>query len=111
LAAPVDDSKGVLYVRPHDVEVQAAGASDHEYALKARVLHIFSAGNYGRVALERLGTHEQFEAEVSRERLRQLDLTHGDLVDVVFRHVRLFDNGRYTEGEVRHGRLVPYDIA
>jgi sulfate transport system ATP-binding protein len=111
LGAPSDDSKGVLYVRPHDVEIEAAGASEHEYALQARVLHVFSAGNYGRVALERLGTHEQFEAEVSRERLRQLRITPGDLVTVVFRHVRLFDRGRYTEGEVRHGRLVPYDIA
>ena len=52
-----------------------------------------------------------FEAEVSRERLRQLRLQPGDSVDVVFRHVRLFDNGRYTEGDIRHGRLVPYDIA
>ena len=111
LAAPADDSKGVLYVRPHDVEIEAAGASEHEYALQARVLHVFSAGNYGRVALERLGTHEHFEAEVSRERLRQLRLQPGDLVAVAFRHVRLFDKGRYTEGEVRHGHLVPYDIA
>jgi sulfate transport system ATP-binding protein len=111
LAAPADDSKGVLYVRPHDVEIEAPGAGEHDYALQARVLHVFSAGNYGRVALERLGTYEQFEAEVSRERLRQLNLQPGSLVSVVFRHVRLFDHGRYTEGDVRHGRLVPNDIA
>jgi sulfate transport system ATP-binding protein len=106
LATPADESKGVLYVRPHDVEIEELGASEHEYALKARVLHVFSAGNYGRVALERVGTHEQFEAEVSRERLRQLHLQPGSLVSVVFRHVRLFDQGRYTEGEVRSGELI-----
>ena len=111
LAAPQDDSKGVLYVRPHDVEIESAGASEHEYALQARVLHIFSAGNTGRVSLERVGTHEPFEVEVSRERLRQLQLQPGALVSVVFRHVRLFENGRYTEGDVRGGRFVPADIA
>ena len=111
LALPSDDSKGVLYVRPHDVEIEAAGASEHEYALQARVLHIFSAGNTGRVSLERIGTHEPFEAEVSRQTLRQLNLQAGDTVSVVFRHVRLFENGRYKEGDVRHGRFVASDIA
>ena len=111
LALPSDDSKGVLYVRPHDVEIEAPGASEHEYALQARVLHIFSAGNYGRVSLERIGTHEPFEAEVSRKTLRQLKLQPGDSVSVVFRHVRLFENGLYKEGDVRHGRFVPEDIA
>ena len=111
IGAPQDESKGVLYVRPHDVEIESAGASEHEYALQARVLHIFSAGNTGRVSLERVGTHEPFEVEVSRERLRQLQLQPGALVSVVFRHVRLFENGRYTEGDVRRGRFVPADIA
>ena len=111
LAAPEDENKGVLYVRPHDVEIEAAGASEHEYAMQARVLHIFSAGNTGRVSLERLGTHEPFEVEVSRERLRQLQLQPGARVSVVFRHVRLFEDGRYREGDVRQGRLVPQDIA
>lgn len=111
LAAPQDDSKGVLYVRPHDVEIESAGAGEHEYALQARVLHIFSAGNTGRVSLECVGTHEPFEVEVSRERLRQLQLQPGALVSVVFRHVRLFENGHYTEGDVRGGRFVPADIA
>jgi sulfate transport system ATP-binding protein len=111
LAAPSDESKGVLYVRPHDVEIEAAGASEHEYALQAKVLHVFSAGNYARVSLERVGTHESFEAEVTRQNLRRLRLQPGDLVSVVFRHVRLFEDGRYKEGDVRGGRFVPQDIA
>ena len=111
LALPSNDSKGVLYVRPHDVEIEAAGASEHEYALQAKVLHVFSAGNTGRVSLERVGTHETFEAEVTRENLRRLRLQPGDTVSVVFRHVRLFEDGRYKEGDVRHGRFVPSDIA
>ncbi|MFM8809808.1 MAG: TOBE-like domain-containing protein, partial [Chthoniobacterales bacterium] len=91
--------------------IEAAGASEHEYAVQAKILHIFSAGNYARVSLERVGTHEPFEAEVTRENLRRLRLHSGDLVSVVFRHVRLFEDGRYREGDVRGGRFVPMDIA
>jgi sulfate transport system ATP-binding protein len=105
-ASPAPDAD-VLYVRPHDVEIEPEGQSTHQYAISARVVHIFSAGNYGRVALERVGTHEQFEAEISRARLRELGLKPGDSVSVVFRHVRLFENNRYKESDVRDGRLVP----
>lgn len=53
---------------------------------------------------------------LSRSRSRAKDCAScnckpGALVSVVFRHVRLFENGRYTEGDVRHGRVVPADIA
>jgi hypothetical protein len=59
------------------------------------------------VALERQGTHEQFEAEISRARLRELGLKPGDNVSAVFQHIRLFENNRYKESDVRDGRLVP----
>lgn len=98
--------KEVLYVRPHDVEIEPEGDASHAYALKARVQHIFSAGNYGRVTLERLGTREPFEAEVPRERLRELNLQPGEFVSVVFRHVRLFPKGRFLEADIRDGELV-----
>ncbi len=99
--------KDVLYVRPHDVELEPGDSHTHAYAIKATVLHIFSAGNYGRVTLERIGTHEPFEAEVSRERLRELNLSPGQTVSVIFRHVRLFPKGRFVEADVsEEGRLV-----
>ncbi|MCC5833409.1 MAG: TOBE-like domain-containing protein [Opitutales bacterium] len=98
--------RDVLYVRPHDVELEPEGSSTHEYALKAKVQHIFSAGNYGRVTLERLGTHEPFEAEVPRERLRELNLEPGTIVSVIFRHVRLFPKGEFVEADIRDGELV-----
>lgn len=99
-------AKDVLYVRPHDVELEPEDSRTHNYALKAKVQHIFSAGNYGRVTLERLGTHEPFEAEVPRERLRELDLTPGKIVSVVFRHVRLFPKGEFQEADILNGNLV-----
>ena len=101
-----DREKDVLYVRPHDVEFEAEDHETHAYALKAKVQHVFSAGNYGRVALERVGTREPFEAEVSRERLRELDLVPGRVVSVIFRHVRLFPKGEFLEADIRDGSLV-----
>lgn len=91
----------VLYVRPHDVDIELEGRSSHEHALKAKIQHIFSAGNYGRVALERLPNHEPFEAEISRQKLSELDLRPGMTVAVVFRHVRLFaKDGSYQEEDI-----------
>ncbi len=94
-----------LYVRPHDVDILRDEVADTPYAIKARVQHIFSAGNFGRVALERLGVNEPFEAEVSRERLRELNIHPGDEVSVVFRHVRLFPKGKLTEADIEDGVL------
>ncbi|MFU8847598.1 MAG: sulfate/molybdate ABC transporter ATP-binding protein [Opitutales bacterium] len=101
-----DKVKDVLYVRPHDVELEPEDSTTHKYAIKAKVQHIFSAGNYGRVTLERLGSHEGFEAEVPRERLRELDLHPGKIVSVVFRHIRLFPKGEFFEADIKDGKLV-----
>lgn len=99
------DSKAkrdVLYVRPHDVEIRPGNVAENtDYSIQAKVQHVFSAGNYARVALERLGTHEPFEAELARNELRELDLSVGQNVSVVFRHVRLFGaSGRFEVREV-----------
>jgi len=98
LARLKGSERDVLYVRPHDVEIQRGYAGQH--ALPARVLHVFSAGNYGRVTLARTDTGEAIEAEVPRQRLRELALCHGDEVNVVFRHVRLFPKGHFHEEDV-----------
>jgi sulfate transport system ATP-binding protein len=65
------------------------------------VQHIFSAGNYARIALVRIDTDEHFEAEAPRDRLRELNLKPGDEVAVVFRHVRLFPKGEFFETDVK----------
>ncbi len=90
----------VYYVRPHDVDIRKEDVSSHQYVIRAKVQHVFSAGNFGRVALERIGNREPFEAEISRERLRELEIEPGDEVSVVFRHVRLFPKGKLTEADV-----------
>ena len=91
-------TQDMLYVRPHDVDIRRDYAGEH--ALRAVVLHVFSAGNYGRVALRRLDTGESFEAEVARDRLRELNLVHGEKVQVVFNHIRLFPKREFVEIDV-----------
>ena len=77
------------------------------HALRAaRVLHVFSAGSYGRVSLVRLDTGESFEAEIARDRLHDLDLQQGEEISVVFRHVRLFPRGQLYAADVSDGRLT-----
>ncbi|HEX2099021.1 MAG TPA: TOBE-like domain-containing protein, partial [Candidatus Synoicihabitans sp.] len=100
--------RDVLYVRPHDVDIQRDYAGEH--ALNARVLHVFSAGNYGRVTLLREDTGETFEAEISRERLRQLQLHDGERVAVVFNHVRLFPKGAFFETDVKEETPTSADL-
>lgn len=107
LKAEGGKNSDVLYVRPHDVDIEnPQRESDHEYAIKAKVQHVFSAGNSARITLERAGTHEPFEAEISREKLREIGIQPGDHVSVVFRHVRLFAEGKFFETDIKDGRLV-----
>lgn len=101
--------KDVLYVRPHDVDIENIAEAGRTYTLKARVQHVFSAGNYGRISLERLSNGEPFEAEISRERLRQLGIKPGDVVSVVFRHIRLFPKGEFYETDVKKGQIIGLD--
>jgi sulfate/thiosulfate transport system ATP-binding protein len=98
-------AKDVLYVRPHDVDIRRE--YDGEHALSARVQHVFTAGNYGRVSLERIDTGETIEAEVPRDRLLDLRLEQGDQVLVVFRHIRLFPKGQFFETDVKEEPAAP----
>ena len=88
----------VLYVRPHDVDIQRDYRGEH--GIRVRVQHVFSAGNYGRVALTRSDNGETIDAEVSRVRLAELNLTVGAEVWVVFRHIRLFPAGYFAERDI-----------
>lgn len=88
---PKLQAKRSLYVRPHDIDIVPMGEDVGSGSLEAKVLHIFAAGNYGRVTLQRTGTGETLEAEVARDRLRDLDLHGGENVRIRFRHTRVFE--------------------
>ena len=88
----------VLYVRPHDVDILREYHGEH--GVRVRVQHVFSAGNTGRVALVRADNGDAIDAELSRVRLAELNLLAGDEAWVVFRHIRLFPAGAFTERDV-----------
>jgi sulfate transport system ATP-binding protein len=79
----------VAYVRPHDVEiVPAHTAVDAEPAV---IRSIHAAGPVARLTCVRSsGSHEPIEAEISRQRLKELDLDAGDPVLLRMRRARRF---------------------
>jgi sulfate transport system ATP-binding protein len=88
----------VIYVRPHDVDILREYHGQH--GIRVSVQHVFSAGNYGRIALVRADNGETIDAEISRVRLAELKLAAGDEAFVVFRHIRLFPSGAFSERDV-----------
>jgi len=71
-------SDGLLYVRPHDIDVVR-----HERGragVAAQLRHAHTAGSQTRLTLELLHTHETVEAEISRRELADLNIKLNDLV-------------------------------
>ncbi|HEY4086871.1 MAG TPA: sulfate ABC transporter ATP-binding protein [Bryobacteraceae bacterium] len=67
-------------VRPHEIEItRYAGANP---SARATVKFIASAGAVVRVELQREQSGETVEAEITRERYRELELRVGNVVDV-----------------------------
>jgi sulfate transport system ATP-binding protein len=67
------------YARPHEIEIMRRKAGDRSRA--ATVKFIAPAGAVVRVELQREESGEMLEAEITRERYRELGLSVGDLVD------------------------------
>jgi sulfate transport system ATP-binding protein len=96
-AAPADSSEkaGVVFVRPHDVEVtrfvSATDGDDAAAAIPATVDHISIAGPVVNVQLLPKDGREPIEAALTRERYRELALKSGDSVYVRLRNARVFE--------------------
>ena len=81
---------GLVYVRPHDVEV-----IPHEPGvdgIPAILRYIHAAGPQARLTLEQVQTREQVEAEISRIELERLQLGVNDLVLLRLRQTRSFEH-------------------
>ncbi len=85
-----DDMPAVAYVRPHDVEVERGHNGYPVFAVVVR--HVLAAGPLVRVELDRADGGGLIEAELSRERYRDLDLRVGDPAFVRPRSFRVFVN-------------------
>ena len=104
-AAPVRPAAGegplgpstVTYVRPYELDLSrhTAGTSG---AVIATVRYIGAAGPVVRLELQREDTGNSLDAEISRERFRELDLRVGDKVDVIARNLRVFADEVGSQG-------------
>jgi sulfate transport system ATP-binding protein len=82
------DTPAVAYVRPHDIEVER-GFLGHPL-IPVVVRHVLAAGALVRLELERTDSGGLIEAELSRERYRDLNLQVGERASVRPRAVRVF---------------------
>jgi sulfate transport system ATP-binding protein len=80
---------GVVYVRPHDVEISRKPSLEG-HAVVAHIEHITFAGPLVNVQLTRADTKESVDAAVTRERYKQLGLKSGEDVYVEFKNARMF---------------------
>jgi len=88
---PVAGGDVTAFVRPHDLEVDRYAASDA--AIPATLLHAYALGPKVRLELRRKDNHELMEAELTRDRHRNLGLAAGDNVWVTPTSLRLFRDG------------------
>ena len=84
----VEDTPALAYVRPHDIDIQREG--NGVAAFRAVVSHIHPIGPVVRLELRREDQTELIEAELTRERFRELALQTGEHVFVRPRNLRVF---------------------
>jgi len=83
------DEAGDEYVRPHDLDVSRHSETSNGL-ITATVRFIAAAGPAVRLELMRQDNGGLLEAEITRERFRELALRVGDKVDVAPRNLRVF---------------------
>jgi len=83
-----DGTAVVAYVRPYDIEINRSRQVSEE--IEAVVRRIQGAGAVARFELERLDNREIIEAELTKERYRELGLRSGEKVFVKPRNMRVF---------------------
>jgi sulfate transport system ATP-binding protein len=84
------ESEGLVYVRPHDIEIVPYAPNRPGIAAVLRYIH--AAGPQARLTLEQVQNRETVEVETSRVTLASLDLKVGDLVNLRLRQAHSFDD-------------------
>ena len=84
------DKEGLVYVRPHDIEVVADEPGANGIVAVVRFIH--AAGSQARLALEQVQNREPVDVEISRTELATLDLRINDLVRLRLRQAHSFDD-------------------
>jgi len=84
-----EGNDGLVYVRPHDIELVPDGAGAFGALAVVRYLHV--AGPQARLTVELVQTRETVEAEISRPQLTALGIGLNDIVRVRLRQGHSFD--------------------
>src|SRR5580704_11655997 len=83
------EEASAAYARPFDLEITRYSEARNG-AVAATIRYIASAGPVVRLELKREDTGHALDAEITRERFRELGLSVGDKVGVTPRHLRVF---------------------
>jgi sulfate/thiosulfate transport system ATP-binding protein len=83
-----ENKLAVGYVRPHDVTIEREGIVAE--AIQATIVHIHVVGRSVQVELKRLDNDQFLEAELTKERYRELNLNVGESVFVKPNQLRVF---------------------
>ncbi|MDW4525196.1 sulfate/molybdate ABC transporter ATP-binding protein [Rossellomorea marisflavi] len=87
-------SEAAAYVRPHDLTISKEIQGDE--TVQATVNHLHIVGAVVRVELIRADTDEYVEAEITKERFRDLALEIGESVYIKPRHLKVFPPEDYV---------------
>ena len=85
------EATATAYVRPHELEIDRFPVA--EASIPALVVHAVAVGSKVRVEMRQLYSGQTMEAEISRDRHRNLGLASGDSVWATPKIVRVFREG------------------
>lgn len=83
-----EESSAISYVRPHDIEISREHSGNG--CIKAKVFFVRNSGGVVFIELKREDNDEYLEAEISRERYKDLNLEIDDEVYVKPRDFKVF---------------------
>ena len=83
-----EDSPASAYVRPHDIDIQKTRGD--QPAFEAVISYVHSLGPLVRLELQRADHTDIVEAELTRDRFKELAVSEGDTVFVSPKNVRVF---------------------
>ncbi|WP_455661735.1 TOBE-like domain-containing protein, partial [Pradoshia sp.] len=84
----LDDSEGIGYVRPHDLDIDKDRLSEN--SIESIVEHIHPIGSVVRIELIRRDNGEMIEAEIPKNLFQSMSIQIGERVFVTPRSVKMF---------------------
>ena len=83
-----DHDEAIGYVRPHDIDIESEQTSADQVA--AKITHIHLVGPIVQIELHQVDEAHYLEAQITKERYRQLQLEKGQIVYIRPKQLRVF---------------------